>query len=84
VVCIGLGFNYKYNLHLNPVEQFNAVTPLTSVGYKEPKTQGDGITLGYIVKWEYESCIISVINISQSIGKLTKSPSVNTMEVKFF
>ena len=58
------------------------VIPLTSVGYKEPKTQGDGIMLEYIVKWEYESCIISVINISQSVSKLTKSPSVNTMKVK--
>jgi len=64
------------------VEQFNVVIPPTSVGYKEPKAQSDSIMLGYIVKWEYESCIISVINISQSIGKLTKSPSVNTMKVK--
>ena len=58
------------------------VIPLTSMRYKELKTQDNSIMLGYIVKWKYESYIISVINISQSIGKLTKLPSVNIMKVK--
>jgi len=50
VVRVGLGLNHGSNLHLNPVKRFNAMIPPTSVGYKEPQTQGDGITLGDTVK----------------------------------